>query len=98
MKWKDDKRWVYSITYDEGCQALLEHAVEVHRGFGVPGHLALVASQIGVPRNVPGSSYDGMMILSKAQIQALCAEGRPHAKTGKRAQRVGGRTSRRFGR
>ena len=34
-----------------------------------------MASQVGVPRNVPGSSYDGMMILSKAEIQMLCAEG-----------------------
>ena len=75
MTWKDGKRWVYSITYDEGCAALLEHALPVHRQFGVPGHVALVASQIGVPRNVPGSSYDGMMILSKEQIRDLCAEG-----------------------
>jgi hypothetical protein len=37
--------------------------------------VALVASQVGVPRNVPGSSYDGMMILSKDQIHGLCAEG-----------------------
>ncbi len=75
MVWKDGKRWVYSITYDEGCEALLDHALPVHREFGVPGHVALVASQIGVPRNVPGSSYDGMMILSKEQIYSLCAEG-----------------------
>ena len=57
MAWKDGKRWVYSITYDEGCQALLEHAAPVHRRYGVPGHVALVASQVGVPRNVPGSSF-----------------------------------------
>jgi peptidoglycan/xylan/chitin deacetylase (PgdA/CDA1 family) len=75
MTWKNGKRWVYSITYDEGCAALLEHALPVHRQFGVPGHVALVARQIGVPRNVPGSSYDGMMILSKEQIHDLCAEG-----------------------
>ena len=75
MVWKNGKRWVYSITYDEGCEALLEHALPLHRKYGVPGHVALVASQIGVPRNVPGSSYDGMMILSKEQIRMLCAEG-----------------------
>jgi len=74
MTWKNGKRWVYSITYDEGCEALLEHALPVHREFGIPGHVALVASQIGVRRDVPGSSYDGMMILSKEQIHALCAE------------------------
>ena len=75
MEWRDGKRWVYSITYDEGCEALLEHALPVHREFGVPGHVALLAAQIGVPRDVPGSSYDGMMILSREQIRMLCEEG-----------------------
>ena len=73
--WKHGKTWVYSITYDEGCAALMEHALAVHRRHGIPGHVALVASQVGVPRNVPGSSYDGMMILSKDQVQALAGEG-----------------------
>lgn len=73
--WKDGKHWVYSITYDEGCAALLEHALPIHRRFGVPGHVALVAPQIAIPRDVPGSSYDGMMILSKDQIHGLCGEG-----------------------
>ncbi|MBP8953241.1 MAG: polysaccharide deacetylase family protein [Armatimonadetes bacterium] len=75
MPWKDGKRWVYSITYDEGCALLLEHALHAHREFGIPGHVCLVASQVGVPRDVPGSSYDGMMILSRAELQALHAEG-----------------------
>lgn len=74
MSWKDGKRWVYSITYDEGCADLLTHALPVHRRYGVPGHVALVASQIGVPRDVPGSTYNGMMILSKEQIHSLARE------------------------
>jgi peptidoglycan/xylan/chitin deacetylase (PgdA/CDA1 family) len=73
--WKDGKRWVYSITYDEGCRLLLEHALPVHRRHDVPGHVALVASQIGVPRNVPGSTYDGMMILSREELAMLATEG-----------------------
>jgi peptidoglycan/xylan/chitin deacetylase (PgdA/CDA1 family) len=73
--WKDGKRWVYSITYDEGCAALIEHAVPVHRKYGIPGHVALVAPQVGVARDVPGSSYHGMMILSKVQIHELHEEG-----------------------
>src|ERR1051325_2060987 len=73
--WKNGKRWVYSITYDEGCADLLKPALPLHRQYGIPGHVALVASQIGVPRNVPGSSYHGMMILSKAEIEMLAAEG-----------------------
>ncbi len=75
MAWKNGKKWVYSITYDEGCAALLDHAVPIHRKHGIPGHVALVASQIGVPRNCPGSSYDGMMILSADEIRMLCDEG-----------------------
>ncbi len=75
MNWKHGKRWVYSITYDEGCQRLLDHAVPLHRRYGIPGHVALVASQVGVPRDCPGSSYDGMMILSRAELAALRAEG-----------------------
>lgn len=75
MTWKDGKRWVYSITYDEGCQKLLEHAAPLHRQYGIPGHVALLASQVGVPRDVPGSSFDGWMILSRAEIDGLCAEG-----------------------
>ena len=73
--WKDGKRWVYSITYDEGCRGLFDHAVPLHRTYGVPGHVCLVAAQVGVPRDVPGSSYDGMMILSAAEIAELRAEG-----------------------
>jgi peptidoglycan/xylan/chitin deacetylase (PgdA/CDA1 family) len=75
MTWKDSKRWVYSITYDEGCAEILRYALPVHRKYGIPGHVSLVASQIGVPRNVPGSSYDGMMILSSEEIHGLVAEG-----------------------
>ena len=75
MKWKHDKRWVYSITYDEGCEDLLKHAVPVHRRYGIPGHVCFVANQVGVPRDVPGSSYDRMMILSRDQFHALRREG-----------------------
>jgi len=75
MAYKNGKRWVYSITYDEGCADLLKYALPIHRQFGIPGHLALVATQIGVPRNVPNSTYDGMMILSKNEIHMLRDEG-----------------------
>jgi peptidoglycan/xylan/chitin deacetylase (PgdA/CDA1 family) len=63
------------MTYDEGCELLMTHAVPVHRKHGIPGHLALVAPQVGTLRNVPGSSYHGMRILSREQIDGLCDEG-----------------------
>lgn len=75
MPWKNGKTWVYSITYDEGCEDLLRYALPIHRTYDIPGHVALVASQVGVPRDVPGSSYDGMMTLSKPQIHELVQEG-----------------------
>jgi len=82
LTWQDGKRWVYSVTYDEGLEALLDNAVPVHRKYEMPGHLALVASQLGVVRRIPVEldqeprcSYDGMMTLSVEQIKMLCAEG-----------------------
>jgi len=71
----DGKRWAYSITYDEGCADLLEYALPLHRKYGIPGHVGLVASQVGVPRDCPGSSYNGMMILSREEIDLLSKEG-----------------------
>jgi len=73
--WKDGKKWVYSITYDEGCELLLKHTAPIHREFGIPGHVALVSSQLGVLRDVPGSSYHDMMILSPEQMRGLIDEG-----------------------
>jgi len=73
--WKDGKRWAYSITYDEGCAALLDNALPIHRKYVIPGHVSLVSSQVGVVRDCPGSSYNGMMILSKEQIHGLVNEG-----------------------
>lgn len=73
--WKDGKRWVYSITYDEGVNDLMRYALPIHRRYGVPGHVALVSSQIGIPRNVPGSSYHGMMVLNREEIGTLASEG-----------------------
>lgn len=75
MPWKDGKTWVYSITYDEGCADLLKYAVPLHRKYGIPGHVAMVATEVGVPRQVPGSSYHGMMILSREEVQGLAGEG-----------------------
>lgn len=75
MPWKDGKRWVYSITYDEGCADLLEYALPIHRTYQIPGHVALVATEVGIPRKAKGSSYEGMMILSKEQVHDLAEEG-----------------------
>ena len=48
MTYPNGKRWAYSITYDEGCAALLDHALAIHREYGVPGHVALVSTQVAM--------------------------------------------------
>lgn len=73
--WKNGKKWVYSITYDEGVEKLLDYTVPLHQKYGIPGHLSIVASQIGVKRNVPGSTFNGWQILSKEQILSLKKQG-----------------------
>lgn len=75
MAWKFNKQWAYSITYDEGLRDLLIYAQQVNRDFGIPGHVSVVASQVGQARNVPGSSYDGMLTLSAEEIHVLMREG-----------------------
>ena len=75
-RWKGGRQFAYSITYDEGFEDLLEHALPVHRRYGVPGHLVMVAGQLGEVRNVPTSTYDGRYRhLSAAQLRELMAEG-----------------------
>ncbi len=73
--WKNGKRWVYSITYDEGVQDLLKYTLPICQKYKIPGHVALVSSQIGVRRNVPGSTFHDMMILNRAEIADLAREG-----------------------
>lgn len=70
-----DKSFAYSITYDEGCAALIDHVLPLHRKYKIPGHVSIVAGEVGRRRNIPGSSYNGMQILNKRQIWSLISEG-----------------------
>jgi peptidoglycan/xylan/chitin deacetylase (PgdA/CDA1 family) len=74
-KWKFGKRFVYTITYDEGFAELWEHTIPIHERFGFPGHLAVVVGQIGELRNVAESSWNGKLHMNANQIKALVARG-----------------------
>jgi len=74
-KWKFGKRFVYSVTYDEGLEALLGETLQVHERFGIPGHVSMVSAQVGKVRTVKGSTFEGMMHLSARQIHDLRALG-----------------------
>ena len=75
-RWKGGRTFAYSITYDEGFEDLLAHAVPVHRKYAIPGHLVMVAGQLGQVRRVPSSTYDGIYRhLSGPQLRELMQEG-----------------------
>ena len=75
-RWKHGCTFAYSITYDEGFEELLAHALPIHEKHGVPGHLVMVAGQLGQVRNVPSSTYDGVRThLSSQQLRFLISRG-----------------------
>ena len=79
MTWKNGKRWVYSVTYDEGCADLLRHVVPLHRTYGIPGHVALVAGQVGVFRHLALHPPEGRRVVEERSQPLVLARqlGRP---------------------
>jgi hypothetical protein len=49
MTWKNGKRWVYSITNDEGRADLLKFAARLHRRYGILRHVELLPSKAAKP-------------------------------------------------
>ena len=45
--WKDNKRFAYSVTYDEGLVETLGFAWRLHRDHGIPGHISAVPGLLG---------------------------------------------------
>ena len=45
--WRDDRRFAYSVTHDEGLVEILGFAWRLHRDFGIPGHINLFPSRLG---------------------------------------------------
>lgn len=75
-RWKHGNAFAYSITYDEGFVELIDHALPVHQKYGVPGHLVMVAGQLGQLRDIPSSTYHGLRYhLSPPQMRDLMQEG-----------------------
>ena len=57
--WKNDAPFAYSMTYDEGTVDTLANALPIHEKYGIPGHLDVVAGQLGRPRDAFASSLNG---------------------------------------
>ncbi|MBI4025662.1 MAG: polysaccharide deacetylase family protein [Verrucomicrobia bacterium] len=73
--WPDDKRWAYSITFDEALSDLHRFAVPILEKHGVPGHLEVVVGQMGRVRQIGESSYNGFKHMNTAELRAMLARG-----------------------
>lgn len=73
--WPGGKRWVYSITFDEGLTDLHKFAVPILASCGVPGHLEVVVGQMGEIRNLGASSYNGYKHMGPSELREMLARG-----------------------
>ena len=73
--WKHDKRWVYSITYDEALADLHRFAIPHHDDLGIPGHVEVVCSQIGQIRNIGTSTFNGYRHMNADELVEMLARG-----------------------
>lgn len=73
--WPDDKRWVYSITFDEALSDLHRLAVPILKEHRVPGHVEVVVGQLGQVRQLARSSFNGFKHMDAAELRELRALG-----------------------
>ena len=73
--WKHGKQWVYSISYDEALADLHRFAIPYHEELGLPGHVEIVAQQIGEIRNIGTSTFNGFRHMSSDELKDLLARG-----------------------
>jgi len=73
--WKYGKNWVYSITYDEGLVDLHKFTIPIHEELGIPGHVEVVAGQLGEIRNIGQSSYNGMRHMNGEELKEIMNMG-----------------------
>ena len=73
--WLGDKRWVYSITFDEALSELHLFTIPILAEFGVPGHVEMVVGQMGQERRLMQSSYNGFKHMNAEQLCDLLSRG-----------------------
>ena len=71
----NDAPFAYSATYDEGTVDCLANALPVHEEFGFPGHVNVVAGQLGRKRNCFASSLNDYVHMSVDELQFLISKG-----------------------
>lgn len=73
--WLHDAPFAYSMTYDEGTVDALANALPVHEQFGFPGHVDVVAGQLGRQRTAYGSSLNAFVHMSADELRFLLGKG-----------------------
>lgn len=73
--WKNDAPFAYTMTYDEGTVDCLANAYPVHEQFGFPGHVNVVAGQLGRQRNSYRSSLNDYVHMSVDELGFLIGHG-----------------------
>ncbi|MCF7853799.1 MAG: polysaccharide deacetylase family protein [Candidatus Pacebacteria bacterium] len=74
-RWRHDAPFAYSMTYDEGTVDALANAVPIHEEFGFPGHVDVVAGQLGRQRHCLGSSLNHFVHMSADELKILLERG-----------------------
>lgn len=73
--WLRNAPFAYSMTYDEGTVDALTNALPVHQEFGFPGHVDVVAGQLGRQRHAYGSSLNDYMHMGVEELRFLLERG-----------------------
>ncbi len=73
--WPGDAPFAYSMTYDEGTVDTLANALPVHEKFGFPGHVDVVAGQLGKKRRAYGSSLNNYVHMGVEELRFLLDKG-----------------------
>lgn len=74
-RWKSDAPFAYSMTYDEGTVDTLANALPIHEKFGFPGHVDVVAGQLGQKREAFASSLNDYVHMSADELKFLMGRG-----------------------
>jgi hypothetical protein len=71
----NDAPFAYSTTYDEGTVDCLANAFPVHQSLGIPGHVNVVAGQLGRKRNCFASSLNDYVHMGVQELGRLVDHG-----------------------
>jgi peptidoglycan/xylan/chitin deacetylase (PgdA/CDA1 family) len=73
--WFQDRLFAYSMTYDEGFVEIMANALPIHEKYGFPGHVDVVAGQLGRQRNCYLSTMNGYTHMSSQELKILIDRG-----------------------